>query len=175
MAAPKQFPDLPVPRVRHAHPDEIPDLNQLAWQSKATWGYDADFMAAAIPDLEVTADQVGAGHVFVIELRGELLAFCTIEIDAQNPGSAELVHCFVAPGHQGQNLGRLLWNYSLRELQQRYPAVRRLTVVSDPNAVGFYERCGARRVGYTPSIVDPRRLLPRLAIEVPKSFFRPPE
>jgi hypothetical protein len=41
-----------------------------------------------------------------------------------------------------------------------------LELDADPNAVGFYERMGARQVGETPSSVVPGRSLPRMRIDL---------
>ncbi len=161
-----------LPRVRRAHPDEGEDLTRLAIRSKASRGYDAEFMAAALPDLQVETEWIGAGRVFVVEQTGALLGFCSLEIGARDSASAELTQLFVEPDHMGRNFGRLLWNYALRELRRDHPEVRRLFVVSDPDAVGFYEKCGARRDGYEASIVDAKRLLPRLVYEIPSKSTR---
>lgn len=171
MNSPESSPlDARIPRVRRAYPDETEDLTWLAIRSKAHWGYDRAFLEAARGDLAVQTARVGAGQVFVIERDGALIGFCSLEFPPVDPQSAEMTHCFVDPAWMGQNYGRLLWNYSLRELRQHYPGVRRLVVVSDPNAIGFYKKCGARPDGYEPSIVDAKRLLPRLVYEIsPKS------
>ncbi|MCR9142867.1 MAG: GNAT family N-acetyltransferase [bacterium] len=161
-----------IPRVRRAHPDEAEDLTRLARRSKAHWGYSPEFLDAAMPDLRIETEQVGAGRVFVIERADALIGFCAIQSFEQSPDRVSLSHCFVDPEFLGQNYGRLLWNYALRELRRNYPRVRRLFVVSDPNAVGFYLKCGARADGYEASIVDAKRLLPRLVYEIPSKSTR---
>ena len=47
------------------------------------------------------------------------------------------------------------------EAQQR--GAKRLTILADPNAAGFYERDGAVRIGEAPSDAVPGRLLPLLS------------
>lgn len=168
-----------IPRVRKAYPDECADLGALALRSKAHWGYPDPFLERVNEELQVDFATVAAGQAFVIELADELIGFCALAI----PGSpaereaagnraapatpavidtAELTHCFVAPEYLRQNFGRLLWNYALRELRQFYPQIRRLRIISDPHAAGFYRRCGARNDGFQPADHDPKRLLPRL-------------
>ncbi|MEQ9364196.1 MAG: GNAT family N-acetyltransferase [Leptospirales bacterium] len=161
-----------IPRVRRAYPDETEDLTRLAVRSKAHWGYSREFLAAAHADLAVDTARIGTGRVFVVERNAELIGFCSLELSAATPDRAELIQCFVHPDWMGQNYGRLLWNYTVRKLRSDYPAVSRLVVVSDPNAVGFYQKCGARPDGYEASIADPKRLLPRLVYEIPPKSAR---
>lgn len=153
-----------IPRLRKAYPDESADLSALARRSKAHWGYDRFFLEQVHSELEVGLRSIAAGQVFVIELADELIGFCALDLEDD---TAELTHCFVDPAHLRQNYGRLLWNYAVRELRRSHPETRRLRIISDPHAAGFYRRCGARTDGFEPAAHDPKRLLPRLIYSIP--------
>ena len=52
---------------------------------------------------------------------------------------------FVEPRHIRGGVGRALLAHAVAEARQR--GAERLTILADPNAVGFYERNGAVRIG----------------------------
>lgn len=54
-------------------------------------------------------------------------------------------HMVVAPPWQGRGVGREIFE----RLRSRYDGFRQQVVLSDRDAVGFYERCGLERAGST--------------------------
>ena len=70
----------------------------------------------------------------------------------------ELEHFWVMPTHMGAGVGRALFEHAVERC--RAIGSRRLWINADPNATGFYERMGARRVGEVPS-TPAGRMLPR--------------
>lgn len=150
--------DARIPRIRRAVPDEAADLCALAVRSREQSAIIHNIAITPRPELTtVSTELIFAGQVFVIECDDRLIGFCSL---AFGPGSAELCQCFVDPDFFSQSFGRLLWSYSLRELRRHYPRVKRLFVISDRSSRGFFERCGARRIGYASG------LLPRMVYEI---------
>jgi hypothetical protein len=49
--------------IRLARPGEAPVLTELSTQSKAYWGYDAAFMAAAVRTIEIRDADIWARRV----------------------------------------------------------------------------------------------------------------
>jgi N-acetylglutamate synthase-like GNAT family acetyltransferase len=74
------------------------------------------------------------------------------------PGTLELNKLFIEPRHIRGGVGHTLLAHAVAEAQQR--GAKRLTILADPNAAGFYERNGAVRTGEAPSDAAPGRLLP---------------
>jgi GNAT superfamily N-acetyltransferase len=153
-------------RIRRARPDEVDHLSALALRAKAHWGYDAAFMAACIPALTVSVEQVTAPdrHLLVAEDEsGIVVGFAALRLDTAS-GTAELTDLFVEPRAIGQGYGWRLWQHTM--MLARSLGVRAVRIESDPYAEPFYLRQGAVRIGETPSSVIPGRALPLLRVDL---------
>ena len=73
------------------------------------------------------------------------------------PDTLNLNKLFVEPRHICSGVGRALLAHAVAEARQL--GAERLTIRTDPNAAGFYERNGAARIGEVPSDAVPGRLL----------------
>jgi GNAT superfamily N-acetyltransferase len=145
--------------VRAARAAERPALSELAFRSKAYWGYDDAFMAACREELQVAPADIAAGRVVVLERDGVVAGFATVTGD---PPDAELEAMFVEPAAIRGGVGTALLGAATglaRDL-----GCTRLLIEADPNAVPFYERQGAVRIGERPSASIPGRALPLLAL-----------
>ena len=148
-------------KVRRARSTEGPVLSDLAFRSKAYWGYDAAFMEACRSDLTVSATDISNGHVYVLEQRGRPIGYYRLD------GAGEvvtLVDLFVDPGAIGAGHGRRLWNHAVRTAARL--GFRALVLQSDPHAEAFYLAMGAQRVGDSPSAVFDGRTLPLMGYSV---------
>lgn len=149
---------------RAAKAEDAPVLSRLAFESKATHGYSEAFMEACREELSWRAEDFKRDdlHFLVAELESKILGFAAILVDAD--GSAELEALFVAPEATGSGVGRgLLVRIAA---WARDNGLRSLTIQSDPDAVAFYARFGARNVGSSPSGSIPGRMLPELALDL---------
>ncbi len=146
--------------VRAARPEEAGQLTALARRSKGHWGYDPALLARFARDLEIRPADILAGGTWVLERNGTLLGFCRVL--AGDP--AVLEDLWLDPPAIGLGRGRRLWEVAVS--RARAGGASALELDADPNAVGFYERMGARQVGETPSSVVPGRSLPRMRIDL---------
>lgn len=148
-------------RVRRALPQEADALTTLAHRSKAHWGYEPAMLARFVEEIGVTRAEIEQDEVWVVEdVRGRPLGFCRLV-----PGDpAVLEDLWVEPEEIGRGRGADLWDVAV-DLARSQGATA-LELDADPNAVGFYERMGARRVGETPSSIIPGRSLPRMRFEL---------
>jgi GNAT superfamily N-acetyltransferase len=143
--------------VRRARPEDAGPLTELAFRSKAHWGYDREFMQACRAALRVTAKFMARADVYVAENQGRELGFYSL---APWNSDLELYHFFVDPPAMGNGVGRLLWDDAIRRATGLgYP---KLLIQSDPYAEGFYLKLGAERIGEVPSAAVPGRMLPLL-------------
>ena len=142
--------------IRPALPAEAELLSTLAFRSKAHWGYSAEFMEACRAELSITASFVAQHPTFVVVHDDRPVGFYTLE--ALTPTETELGHLFIEPAEHGKGLGRELVAHACEEACKRGFQV--LVIQGDPNAAGFYEACGARRVGSRASASIPGRVLP---------------
>ena len=117
-------------------------LSALAQRAKAHWGYPPEWLEAWRPALTISAAYLIEHTVLIVERAGDMLGFAAVR-DAGTHW--ELEHLWVEPDFQGQGVGRALFSAVACRAARRRPG--RLRIESDPFAAGFYERCGARRVG----------------------------
>ena len=145
--------------LRPALSAEAAALTALAIRSKAHWGYDAAFMAVAVPDLQITPELLGAATAFVAERGTITLGFYVL---AAVDGVPMLRDLWVDPAAIGAGVGKQLWSHMLEQARRLgYRAVR---ITSEPNAEGFYVKMGARRIGAVESSVVKGRMLPLMEI-----------
>jgi GNAT superfamily N-acetyltransferase len=149
-------------RIRPARVDDLPALADLAFRSKAVWGYDAGFMEACRAELTLQAADLTRGAVAVIDgPQGRPVAM--VEVVPQ--GSIAALHkVFVDPEHLGQGLGRHLMDWATRTARAMGAAA--LEFDADPGAAAFYERIGATKIGDSPSGSIPGRFIPRYRLDL---------
>ena len=144
-------------QVRPARPSEAEAISALCLRSKAHWGYDEAFMARARRTLMVSAEQIGAGDVWVAETGGEIAGMVALA-KLDDPTLVDLDKLFVEPAHIGSGAGRALMSVAIQEARRRGYA--RMAILADPNAATFYEKLGATFIDDRASEAIPGRLLP---------------
>lgn len=143
------------PIIRAAVPEEADELTRIALRSKAHWGYSSTLIDLWADDLRVTPDACDGISVWVIEVDGEVGGFGEIVIEG---ASAALDDLWIAPGHIGTGLGKLLFDHLAKMARSRGATTMRIE--AEPNAVGFYQHMGAAITGEQPSAIVPGRILP---------------
>ena len=146
--------------VRRARADEAAALTELVVRAKASWGYDAAFMAACRDELTVTPARIEAWSVWVAEADGQLAGMITLSLD----GGAEVEDFFVEPRFQGRGVGAALMAELLTAC--RAAGATALEVDADPNAEPIYARLGFETFGRSPSGSIPGRWLPRMRLSI---------
>jgi predicted N-acetyltransferase YhbS len=151
-------------RIRPARIDEASALSDLCIRSKAVWGYDQAFMALARVVLDVSPRQIAAGDVWVAtDPDGEIAGVVALG-PSEQPNTLDLDRLFVEPRQIRSGVGRALIEHAIDEACRR--GAKRLTILSDPYAAGFYERNGARLIGEAPSDAIPGRSVPLYEIKL---------
>jgi GNAT superfamily N-acetyltransferase len=147
------------PLLRPPRASEQLALHALCMRAKASWGYDARFMAACAPVLHVDPDRVREGLVMVASVEERALGVAQLGLDDE---LAEVELLFVEPAHQRAGVGRLLMGWLVA--RAREAGAQRLGILADPGARAFYEAQGARYVRDEPSEIFARRSLPWLEL-----------
>jgi ribosomal protein S18 acetylase RimI-like enzyme len=146
--------------VRRARPADAAALTRIAHAAKRHWRYPARWMRLWRDDLTVTPEAVVARPLYCAVRDGAVVGFYGLSAERDAP---EIEHLWVDPRCIGTGVGRRLFAHMMRRLRARRAV--RLRIASDPNAVGFYRRMGARRIGRVPS--TPRgRYLPLLVVDL---------
>ena len=146
--------------LRRAGPDEAALLTAIALASKRHWGYPEAWIRSWQAQLTVTVDYIRSNPVWLAFCLDKPAGFAALSVLGRR---ACLDHLWVLPEHMGRGIGRALWMKALAEA--RALQCTSLEIESDPNAVGFYEKMGARRVGERHTQVDSQdRSLPILEL-----------
>jgi GNAT superfamily N-acetyltransferase len=112
--------------------------------------------------LTISPEFVSQREVYAAFVEGEPVGFYALV--GEGP-KIELEHLWVLPERTGLGLGHALFDHALGRAAALDAEV--LGIEADPNAEGFYQRMGARRVGEIVYELDGReRVLPLLAVEV---------
>jgi GNAT superfamily N-acetyltransferase len=150
------------PVIRLARLPEAPALTAIAHAAKRRWGYPEAWMHAWSTALAITPATIEEHSVLVAELAGAVRGVAVL---ADRGSHWSLEHLWVEPAMQRQGIGRALFESVLREAARRRAGV--LRVESDPQAVGFYERMGGRRIGTVPApVLGTPRELPVLEVDI---------
>ena len=147
--------------IRPASASEATALTKIALDAKRHWGYPEHWIRHWTTDLTITPDFIRDNHVYVAEDNGEVQGFYALCVSGDK---AELEHMWVTPAVIGTGVGKELFLDAMERAAKL--DLSSVEISSDPNAVGFYRRMGARQIGETDSIVDGQlRKLPRLKID----------
>lgn len=145
------------PVLRRAAAGDADALSDLSFRSKASNGYDADFMEACRDELAVTSATLADGEVWVSETNGKPVGFFDIRLEK---GVLEVYSLYVDPDVKRSGFGRILW----AALEERAVAMmaKAIELDADPAAVEFYTAMGCSVIGEAPSGSIPGRMLPRM-------------
>ncbi|QDS36153.1 GNAT family N-acetyltransferase [Brevibacillus brevis] len=150
--------------IRRAKGHEASELSDLAYRSKAYWGYSDEFMEACRDDLTLSPAHIEEHEVYVLEDEG-IKGFMSLEKDAEQEQWL-LGFLFMEPEAVGKGYGKALWQHMVEVAQKLDIPV--INIHSDPYAEPFYLSRGAKRVGEIVSTVFPGRKLPLLEVEIGK-------
>lgn len=148
-------------QIRAAIPADADSLTQIAWRSKAHWGYPQHLLDLWANDLLVSPESCDGENIWVLECGDITVGFGEIIVDGD---TAILDDLWIDPGYIGRGYGKLLFRH-LRNMAMSRGATR-LSIEAEPFATGFYERMGARIVGEIASASVPDRSLPLMELDL---------
>ncbi len=147
--------------VRPARPSEVNALSALALRSKAHWEYSREELAVFRTELTISPEDAETHRAHVLEQGGQIVGFYTLT--PRGKGVVELEHIFIEPSHLRKGFGSLLFHHACGVA--RKAGFRRLVILSDPNASGFYHAVGAQLEGDIPSTIR-GRTIPYFAVKL---------
>ncbi|MCW8193551.1 GNAT family N-acetyltransferase [Proteobacteria bacterium 005FR1] len=125
-------------RIRQGRPEDAFALSELAFRSKASWGYSSAFMEACREELTYHETDFPS-YYFALAEDPLLVGFYCLGFLTDT--ETQLHSLFVDPDYMGQGYGRALLNHA--RIQARVFGSRSILIVSDPHAVDFYKSQGA--------------------------------
>jgi GNAT superfamily N-acetyltransferase len=142
-------------------------LTAISFESKKYWAYPKHFFETWKNELTISPDYIRQNRVFVFKDKTGIVGYYSIvylENDMDFSGTVIskghwLEHMFILPAFIGKGIGRKLFDH-LRTIC-RQNRIAGITILSDPNAKGFYEKMGCRYVREIPSSI-PNRTTPLL-------------
>lgn len=159
-----------MPKIREMRRSDLEAVSSLGIRSKATWGYEAEAMAVFAEELTLELPDLDRFLEAEVAVDGEGKVVGYFTLVARADGVVELEHLFVHPEHFGKGIGSQLLARALGMARQR--GAEEVTILSDPQAVEFYLRKGARQVDHHISSI-PGRTIPVLQIPTPSEM--PPD
>jgi len=148
--------------ITRATPDQAETLTKIALAAKRHWGYPDAWVQLWSPTLTITPEFIQQNETYVAWVDEKPAGFCAISQEGEIAG---VEHLWVSPDYIGKGIGSLLLNHMLARCKEL--GARVLQIESDPNAQGFYERMGAKKVGQTVGEVDGHpRVLPVLELKI---------
>lgn len=124
-------------RIRLARSDEREALEDLQRRASLAIGTYNEQLEAHPDAIHLPPIQIALGEVLVAEADGEIAGFAVL-VDKGN--SAELDGLFVEPARWRRGIGAALVNEAVHVARNR--GLSLITVVADPGAREFYEKCG---------------------------------
>ena len=118
--------------IRIARPDEREFLEDLQRRASLALTEYREQLEASPDAIHLPPAQVANGQVIVAQSDGDVVGFAAVV-------SGELDGLFVEPERWRQGIGRALVDAATHEARRKGLA---LTVIANPAAQGFYERCG---------------------------------
>ena len=149
--------------IRRANPDHAETLTVIAHDAKRHWGYPESWIEAWKEDLTLTPAFIAANPVYGAFEEGQAIGFYALMLGAD--ATASLEHMWVRPSNLGSGVGRQLFQHAARTALRT--GARRLKILSDPHASGFYQSMGAVQRGEKRSLLEGKpRVLPLYVLDL---------
>jgi GNAT superfamily N-acetyltransferase len=147
--------------IQPAWPQEENELSDLAFRSKASWGYNSEILNDWKEFLTVKKAKIEQGWVFVLRVENKVHGFYVFNPEKQEP---HLSFLFIDPGSFRRGYGKALFKNAVQFAHSK--GWSSFLICSDPPAQGFYERMGAVPMGFFPSPSIQEGFLPVLRMWV---------
>jgi GNAT superfamily N-acetyltransferase len=128
--------------IRHALAANLAEINRVIRASKSHWRQPYAYLQAALPLLAVDDAYLVRNLCFEVVEDGAVVCFFAI---ADDDGAKLLDHLWVRPDRLGCGIGRLACEHVVALARER--GWRRLRVLPEPDAAGFYRRLGFEDTG----------------------------
>ena len=148
--------------IRRVIPDEADVLTKIAISAKRYWNYPEQWMEIWIPQLTFGSEYFEVNESWAAEMDGIPIAFYTWQ---DRKGIAWIENLWVSSEYIGTGVGKQLFQHA--SIRSRESGYKIMQLESDPNARGFYEKMGMRKIGEHPAEVDGQpRTIPVMEIEL---------
>lgn len=147
--------------IRRAYPKEADILTDLAVESEAYWGYDKKFLDTFKIIYKVSEDYIINNPTFVLEDNDQLIGFYSI---VESGEGVVLEYFYIDPSYIRKGYGKILWDHLIEFCKNR--GILELDFVVSNEAMPFYEKMGAIKVGEIKSLVEKDRRINKLKMVI---------
>ena len=148
--------------IRPARRDEADTLTRIALAAKAHWGYPEHWMELWESQLTFSPAYFEENESWVAVIDRAPVGFYTLQ---EKDANAWLENLWVSPESIGKGVGKALFLHALELSRQK--GFRILQLEADPNAAGFYEKMGMKRIGERRTEIECLpRVLPIMEIQL---------
>ncbi len=148
-------------QIRATRPEDAARLTEIALAAKRHWGYPERWMEIWREELTVRPEFIAGNETYSAVIDDQYVGFYAL---TRKNDKLHLLHMWVLPDWMGRGIGRSLFRHALERAKKL--GFCQMEIESDPNAEGFYQRMGARRIGTNIHMVEQqRRELPVLICE----------
>jgi GNAT superfamily N-acetyltransferase len=134
-------PDSAWVRVRRARTDEGEQLRAIAIAAKGHWGYDIERVREWAAGGDFSAAGLRSKEVYVAELSGRVVGWSALIPRGEVCWLDDL---WIEPEWIGRGIGSRLFRHAAERAREL--AALTMEWEAEPNALGFYERMGARHL-----------------------------
>jgi GNAT superfamily N-acetyltransferase len=146
-------------RLRPAELRDVERLRQITIAAKAHWGHDLDWVERWVADGDFPGRAVQRDQAFLVEVDGVVAGWSAVE---QRGEVAWLEDLWVDPPYMRRGVGTALFQDAVARAAAA--GASRLEWEADLDAVGFYERMGARYLRDS-AVTELGRVLPIMTVD----------
>jgi len=139
--------------LRDANRQDSIKLSRMAIASKKHWNYPEEWIRLWADELEIKADFIDRNKVIIADHEDVTVGFAALSFTET---FAELEHLWILPKYMKNGIGKLLFKSMIEYCKGK--DVNEIRIISDPNALNFYQKLGAQQSGFVKSIPEPRKL-----------------
>ena len=138
-----------------ARPEDAEALTAIAHAAKRHWGYPERWIESWRDILTMRPEFIGANIAYCAMEAGSPAGFYVLTTERDG---LHLDHLWILPPAMRRGIGRALFTHAVE--QAAVAGFDAIKIEADPNAEGFYQRMGAKRVGTNISEIEgnPREL-----------------
>lgn len=145
-------------QIVRATPEDAEALTAIAHAAKRHWGYPERWIESWRDILTMRPEFIAANVAYCATEDGNAVGFYLLTTESDG---LHLDHLWILPAAMFRGIGRALFEHAVE--QGKALGHRTLKIEADPNAEGFYQRMGAKRIGTSAGEIDgERRELPLL-------------
>jgi GNAT superfamily N-acetyltransferase len=149
-------------QITRAKAEDADALTEIAFAAKRHWGYPERWIERWRDILTMRPEFVAANVAYTAMENDRAVGFYLL---TKKSDGLHLDHLWIIPAAMGRGIGRALFEHAAE--QARALGFATIKIEADPNAEGFYQRMGARRVGtQVTEIEGERRQLPLLIYQM---------